>query len=177
MRTAVRAVPAVLAAALALTGCTDTSGLPPPSASELAPVYEDDLADMGLVLTDRGGLVDSETYEPDPDGRHLSLYVAPVGERSDEAYADGLVTVTALFAQDVFDRWPDLLSFDVCQEAVPPVGADSAPARTQVSLTRAAAASVDWSTATVRDVATAVDADPDSALLVLDDELRAVVNR
>lgn len=170
---------AALVVAVLLCGCTDEAAapLPPLAAEEVAPIYADELAELGLVLTDRGGLVDAQTYEPDPDGTHLSLYVAPVGDRPDEAYVDGLASVTAVFARDVFDRWPELESFDVCQEAVPTQGADSAPARTQVTLTREAARSVDWSRATVDDVATATGEFPESFLFVLDDTLRASLSR
>lgn len=173
MRTPRPAVAAGLAATVLLFGCTTTepATLPPLEASAVEETYAAELAELGLQLTDRGGLVD-EDFEPDPEGSHLSLYVAPVGPRDDMAYVDGIVEVTALFAQDVFDRWPDLQSFDVCQEAVPPAGDDSAPARTQVTLTREAAGSVDWATADVNDVMDAAQADTDSKVLVLDSDLR-----
>lgn len=178
MNTGGRLAAALVVAAL-LCGCARdvAAPLPPLEAQDVATIYADDLADLGLVLTDRGGLVDAETYEPDPDGTHLSLYVAPSGERSDEAYVDGLASVTAIFAGDVFERWPELESFDVCQEAVPQQGADTAPARTQVTLTREAARSVDWSRATLDDVASATAEFPASFLFVLDDTLRASLNR
>lgn len=167
------AVAAGLAATVLLGGCTanDAATLPPLEAAAVADTYQDALAELGLRLTDRGGLVD-EDFEPDPDGTHLSLYVAPIGPRDDAAYVDGLVEVTAVFADDVFDRWPDLESFDVCQEGVPQEDADSAPARTQVTLTREAAASVDWVTADVGDVLDTAQDHDGSRVFLIDSDLR-----
>lgn len=169
------AVAAGLAATVLLGGCTanDPAPLPPLEAAAVADTYEDALAELGLRLTDRGGLVD-EDFEPDPDGTHLSLYVAPLGARDDDAYVDGLVEVTAVFADDVFDRWPGLQSFDVCQEAVPPEGSDSAPARTQVTLTREAAAAVDWDTTDLAELMAVTEDHRDAKVLVFGDELRAL---
>lgn len=169
------AVAAGLAATVLLGGCTNRAPatLPPLEAAAVADTYDDTLAELGLRLTDRGGLVDQD-LEPDPDGTHLSLYVAPLGPRDDIAYVEGLVEVTAVFAEDVFERWPDLESFDVCQEGVPQEGADSAPARTQVTLTREAAASVDWSTAELADVLAATQDHADSNVRLIDSDLRAV---
>lgn len=174
MTTRTAAVAACLVATVVLSGCMPTdepATLPPLEASAVAGTYEDKLSALGLRLTDRGGLVD-QSFEPDPDGTHLSLYVAPLGPRDDMAYVEGIVDVTALFAQDVFDRWPELESFDVCQEAVPAEEGATAPARTQVTLTRAAAASIDWTTADVGDVLAATQDDSESKLLFLDSSLR-----
>lgn len=199
MTTPTRAAAAlVVAAAVMATGCTtgdpvttpspsvdesaaaeaddaDLGGdLPPLEAADLAELYADELAELGLVLTDRGGLVDGSTYEADEDGTHLSLYVAPTGERDEDTYLDGLVDVTAVFAEDVFERWPGLASFDVCQETVPVDGEPTGLPRTQITLTRDAAAAIDWSSADVVDVDDAVAADEGSSLVLLDAELRAV---
>lgn len=175
MRTPRTTVAACVAATVLLGGCTTTAPatLPPLEASAVAETYDDDLAALGLRLTARGGLVD-EDREPDPEGSHLSLYVAPVGPRGDDAYVEGLIEVTALFARDVFERWPDLQSFDVCQEAVPPDGSDSAPARTQVTLTRAAAAAVDWDSTDLADLMAVAKDHRGANVLVFGDDLRAV---
>lgn len=170
-----RLVAVVTLVAAALAGCTDSgpTALPPPTVDEISALYEDDLAAMGLVLTDRGGLVDASTYAADPEGTHLSLYVAPVGARSEQAYIEGLVEVTALFASDIFTRWPGLTAFDVCQEAVPAAGEDSAPARSQVTLGRELALSLDWTGITVAGLLEATGGDAASSFAILDPELRA----
>lgn len=169
-------VAACLAATMVLSGCT-TDGvpqLPPTEASALVDTYEDALAELGVRLTDRGGLMD-QAYEPDPEGTHLSLYVAPLEPLPDEAYIDGLVDVTAVFARDVFERWPGLVSFDVCQEVFAPPGSDPDVARTQVALTRDAAAAVDWDTASAGDVVDTAAAAQGSHVLLFDDDLRALL--
>lgn len=45
----------------------------------------------------------------------------PIADRTSEQYVEGLGTVTVL-SSDVFDRWPGLESFDVCQD--PPATED-----------------------------------------------------
>lgn len=69
---------------------------------------------------------------------HLALYLAFVDEDLDDLdrYLDGLVTLTRVFADESFARWPDLESFDVCQ--VPASDSESAPepAITLVDVTR-----------------------------------------
>lgn len=102
---------------MALVGCGGAEPLPPVAASEIAPVYADALAEHDMVLTERGGLVDvGDDYTQSEDGTHLALYLAPTRQLNDRAYARGVVELTALFATDVFERWPQLESFDVCQE-------------------------------------------------------------
>lgn len=146
-----------LAASVALLGLTTgcaagADRLPPPTIAEIAPLYEDELAAMGVRLTERGGLIDTRSggYETSPDGTHLALYLAPLEDQPIETYVDGLTELTAFFATDVFDRWPGLESFDVCQEKFydEPV----APVHSQVNLTRELATSIDWDTTSPREL-------------------------
>jgi hypothetical protein len=138
--------------------------LPPASALELEPVYGAALAELGLRLTDRGGLIDRSGggYAPSVTGTHLALYVEPIGEqRTVEEYIDGIRGVAAVFG-DLFERWPGLTSYDVCQE---PVDDDGDPATeplpvTQIELTEEEAAAFDWDTVTVVDLVRASRADP-----------------
>ena len=138
--------------------------LPPAAALELEPIYGAALADLGLQLTDRGGLIDRSGggYEPSATGTHLALYVEPIGdERTVDEYLDGIRSVAAVFG-DVFERWPGLESYDVCQE---PVEDDGDPATeplpvTQIELTKAEAAAFDWDTVTVVDLFRAAIAEP-----------------
>ncbi len=138
------------------------SDLPPLAAIELEPLYREALTGLGLRLTARGGLIDrtDSRYEPSPTGTHLALYVEPVGDRTPEQYVEGLGTVTVVFS-DVFDRWPGLESFDVCQEPVDAVDSSDEPQPiTQIDMTRSQAAAFDWSTVRPVDVVRAALAEP-----------------
>ncbi len=135
--------------------------LPPRDPLALAPSYGERLAALGLRLTDRGGLIDrSDGYQPSAEGTHLALYVEPIGELTAEQYVDGLGTVTVLFS-DVFDRWPGLESFDVCQEPAAAVdGSDEPLPVTQIDMSRSQAAAFDWPTVTAVDIVRASQAEP-----------------
>ena len=63
---------------------------------------------------------------------------------------------------DLFERWPGLVSYDVCQE---PIEDDGDPATeplpvTQIELTKEESAAIDWDTATVVDLFRAAIAEP-----------------
>lgn len=160
----------------ALTSTTADGGgeLPPAAASDLQAIYGDALAEVGVALTDRGGLIDRSGggYAPSATGDHLALYVTPIGDRTVPEYIDGIVDVAVVF-DDVFDRWPGLASFDVCQEPVdddPEPGSEPLPV-TQIELTRAEAAAIDWDTVTVVDLVRASRADPPGLALRVSAEL------
>ena len=142
--------------------------LPPQDLPSIREVYDDALGTMGLRLT-RSTLVDTTDgrYEPSSQGRHLALYVEPLAERDLAAYVEDLWTLSALMTPDVFERWPALESYDICQEPVPSVD-DSAepPPVTQLNLTRAAAESIDWEGGHLADLLVAWRTDPDVALVV-----------
>lgn len=145
------------------TSTVDVATLPPAGALELDPYYGQQLAALGLRLTDRGGLIDRTGggYEASAQGRHLALYVEPIEGRTLAEYVEGIRSVTAIFADDIFDRWPGLESFDVCQE---PTSAEDDSAEplpvTQIEMTRAQAAAFDYDTVTVTDLVRASLADP-----------------
>ena len=145
------------------TTATPSDPLPPPGALELEAIYGDALAELGLVLTDRGGLIDRRGggYVPSAEGNHLALYVEPIDDRTVPQYIDGIRSVAAVFG-DVFDRWSGLESYDVCQEPVQEPG-DDVPEPlpvTQIELTRAESDAIDWATVTVIDLVRASRADP-----------------
>lgn len=144
------------------TGADPDGALPPASADDLEPIYGEQLAELGLQLTGRGGLIDRTGggYEPSAEGTHLALYVEPIGERSVPQYIDGIRSVAAVFG-DVFDRWPGLASYDVCQEPEgESIGGDEPLPVTQIELTRAEAAAFDWDTVSVVDLVRAAAAQP-----------------
>jgi len=169
------------------TSTTDAeagSDLPPAGALELEPLYGPALAELGLRLTDRGGLIDRTGggYEPSATGRHLALYVEPIGERTVDEYLDGIADVAVVFG-DVFSRWPGLESYDVCQE---PEDDGSEPGTeplpvTQIELTKQEAAAFDWDTVTVAELVRSSRAEPPgialrvSASLINDPAFEAIV--
>jgi len=137
--------------------------LPPAGALELEPIYGELLAELGLELTDRGGLIDRSGggYEPSASGTHLALYVEPNGARTAGQYIEGIHGLAVVFA-DVFERWPGLESYDVCQEPAgedDPSGAEPLPV-TQIELTKAEAAAIDWDAISVVDLVRSSLADP-----------------
>jgi hypothetical protein len=123
--------------------------LPPDDPAAIMADYDPQLEPMGWRLT-RANLIDRSAggYEIGPNGTHLALYVEPIGEPTPEEYAADLVPLTALFAEEIFVRWPALESFDMCQEPI--VGVDDRPEPrpvTQVELTREQTEAIDWQTA------------------------------
>lgn len=125
-----------------------TSGearLPP---GDLAALHEDldpVFAPLGVRLT-RGGLQPAVGDTPSGPRRHLALYVEPVtSDYAPAAYLGSLVTSTRAVLPLVFDRWPGLVSMDICQE--PPAGVDdrdAPPPVTTVTVAHKDADTIAW---------------------------------
>lgn len=122
--------------------------------TELAEIYGPPLAELDLVIT-RGGVVEFQ------EGNHLQLYVeptTPAEENSPQVYLDRMLTSFQAIVPLLFDAYPDLDSFDLCQEVVPdpataPAEAGYEEPVTLFLLTRAGYEAVDdWSTATLEDL-------------------------
>jgi hypothetical protein len=145
--------------------------LPPKDTLAFAHLYEEQLTELGVRLTARGGLIDTSDggYVQSEGGMHLALYVEPIAQTfTPDQYIDGIQSVAKVFADDVFDRWPGLVSFDVCQE--PPQTLDPRPepvATTQIELTREQNDAIDWDTVTVEDLVAASLAEPRGVKLVV----------
>jgi hypothetical protein len=120
----------------------------------LRAVYGPPLAAFDLEVT-RGGLVDLN------GGNHLQIYAEPTTPASangPQVFLDRMLPSFQAIVPLLFDAYPDLDSFDLCQEPVP----DESPSTTQpeyeepvtlLFLTRAAYESVpDWDTATLADL-------------------------
>jgi hypothetical protein len=137
----------VAIAAALLPAVAEDQTLPPQDLTSIRAVYDEALATMGLRLT-RAALIDltGGRYEPSPDGRHLALYVEPIEPGyTAQQYADRFWTLSALVTPDVFERWPEIESYDICQEPLPEVDdSPEPPPVTQINITRAAAQEVDW---------------------------------
>lgn len=139
--------------------------LPPPGPFDIEPIYGEALAELGLRLTSQGGLIDRSDggYSPSAEGDHLAIYVEPIGDYTVDDFVDGIHTVAVVF-QDVFERWPGLATYDVCQEpgdAWSSSGSGRQPPVTQIELTREEAAALgDLEALTVVDLVRAAQADP-----------------
>jgi hypothetical protein len=155
----------------------DPGSLPPAGALDLEPLYGDALAAVGMKLTDRGGLIDRSGggYVASPTGRHLALYVEPIeDERSTEAYYDGILDVAVIFS-DIYDRWPGLETYDVCQEPPDPFGRQEAEPLpvTQIELSRSQSDAIDWDSVTVEDLVRGAQTDPPELALRVSTEMAA----
>lgn len=130
--------------------------LPPVDAINAEGLFGDDLAALGLRLTNRGGLIDRSNggYVKSVLGDHYALYVEPIDAGYTAAdYADNLLVLARLVGPALMDRYPDLASYDICQE--PPAGEAEdryPPPATQIDLTREHVEAVDWDNATVDDL-------------------------
>jgi len=153
----------------------EPGSLPPPKAHDLEALYGKALADVGMQLTDRGGLIDRSGggYVASPTGRHLALYVEPIGpERTMEQYYDGILGVARVFS-DIYDRWPLLETYDVCQEPPDPDGTqDPEPLPvTQIELDRAQSDAIDWDSVTVEDLIRGSQQEPPTIVLRVGTEM------
>ena len=143
--------------ATTVTGATDD--LPPLESlgeddlAALQAVYGPPLAELDLVVT-RGGVVDFR------DGNHLQLYVEPTTDAAanpPQVYLDRMLTSFQAIIPLLFDAYPDMDSFDLCQEPVPDPGAPTTGSGydepvTLLLLTREGYESVDdWGAATLED--------------------------
>lgn len=136
---------------------SDVRPLPPNDPTTLAQIYDPLLEPMGLRIT-RGALVDRADggYEVTDDGTHLALYVEPTGEYTDDDYLAGVWDVAALLTPDVFARFTDLVSYDVCQEPHPNEDdRPEPPPVSQLDITRDAAGQIDWADGSLPDLVAA----------------------
>jgi hypothetical protein len=144
------AVPLIVAALVLGAACSsdgsDEETLPPNDFDELADIFNPELRPLGLVLT-RGALVDTDDggYRRSDEGNHLALYVEPTRSYTPEDYARGIVPSAQVFLPEVFERWPELETMDVCQEPIPGTDdRDEPPPVTQLYVSRAESRSIEW---------------------------------
>ncbi len=116
--------------------------LPPHEREDLAALFDPLVEPLGYQVT-RASLIDRSTYQVDAEGGHLALYVAPLTDISADQFAVAFPSLVAVFLPFVFDQWPELHTFDVCQEPFNSTE-ETPPSLTIIDLTREAAATVDW---------------------------------
>ena len=115
----------------------------PSERAALAELFDPVVEPYGYRVT-RAALVDRSTYERTADGDHLALYVAPDAYLTADEIATDFPLLVSLFLPKVFEQWPALQSFDVCQE---PYESDQPvpPSLTLFDITREAAETIEWS--------------------------------
>jgi hypothetical protein len=142
---------AALAGALLVSGAGAAGAggdrLPPSTLAKLKRLYDPAVERFGLRVS-RGMLQDIETYQVDPEGTHLALYVEPVKDNYDDArYVANFTKLTRTFVPKVFRQYPGLESFDICQEPYADP-AEAPPPVTQIFVSRDALDRVgNWRTA------------------------------
>ncbi|MEX0826473.1 MAG: hypothetical protein WD184_06980 [Acidimicrobiia bacterium] len=142
------------------SGGTD---LPTTDFDTLAAIFDPLLEPLGYRLG-RAALIDLETYEESPEATHLAVYLTPLAAKSPDEYAAEIVPVARVFLPAVFETWPGLESFDVCQEPFEFEGDTPPPGLTVLDLDRAAAEAIDWASL---DLAGLLDARQEHAGLFL----------
>jgi hypothetical protein len=135
------------------------SELPPPDVKALTALFSDKLQPYGLRIT-RGLLQNPSNYKPDPEGTHLALYVEPKSAQYSTAdYVNNFSKLTHEFVPLVFNRWPGLESFDICQEPLNDTR-EAPPPVTQIYLTRDALDRVsNWKKASLTELLAAAPVD------------------
>ncbi|MEX0663925.1 MAG: hypothetical protein WD598_04025 [Acidimicrobiia bacterium] len=127
--------------------------LPPPDREDLVRIFDPKVEDLGFRTT-RARLQNLDTYAIDPRGRHLAIYLEPIGDEfTDAAYVAAVTETAEVFLPLVFKRWKGLKSFDVCLEPLPAEDASEEPAPiTQLLVTRPGLDDVDWKHAALADL-------------------------
>ncbi len=167
------------AAELPSTSSTTTpSDLPANDEDALKDLFDPFFEPLGQRVT-RIGLYDlSLGFELSDTGDHVAIYAEPIdaegagwdAARYIEATAPGMAACTPF----IFDTWAGVNSMDLCQE--PPQAEapePEPPVVTQVNLSRADSAFIDWDNVTLADLIAARLRSPQTARVSVNDELEA----
>jgi hypothetical protein len=150
---------ALIVAAGTATAGASSANLPPAGKAALAKLFRDELKPLGLRVS-RGLLQNPETYDPDPKGTHLALYLTPTSSTyTTDDYVKNFAKITRVFVPMVFDKWKGLHTFDICQEPVNDPRAEPPPV-TQIYVSRDALDRVgSWKKATLVELLSAAPKD------------------
>jgi hypothetical protein len=156
-------VAGALLGALPATAAVSDRRLPPPDREDLVRIFDPKVADLGFRTT-RARLQNLDTYEIDPQGRHLAIYLEPIEDGFTDAEYVAAVTETAkVFLPMVFRRWKGLESFDVCLEPLPSEdSSESPPPVTQLLVTRDGLNDVKWKKVTLSELIAASNANEEA---------------
>jgi hypothetical protein len=137
--------------------------LPPTDFDTLAAIFDPLVEPLGYRLG-RAALIDLATYEESPEATHFAVYLTPLAAKSPDEYAAEIMSVARVFLPAVFETWPGLESFDVCQEPFEFEGDTPPPGLTVLEVDRATAEAIDWASL---DLAGLLDARQEHAGLFL----------
>lgn len=143
---------------------------PPGDETDLAAMVDPLVADLGVRFT-YGSLIDRSTggtFAPSPTGDHLAVYVEPVDASfSDARYIANTWELARRLTPLLFDAYPGLVSWDICQEPRPVDNAEPRPPPvTQLDIFRDAAATVDWDRGRLADLVAAARTDTEITLVI-----------
>jgi hypothetical protein len=152
-RLAVLVVVAMLVSLVPAGATVAQRRLPPPDRDDLAAIFDPKVEALGFRTT-RARLQNLDTYETDPKGRHLAIYLEPIEEDfTDEEYVASFIETSRVFLPRVFNRWRGLRTFDVCLEPLPSEDArEEPPPITQIFVSRDSVGAVSWKTVTLADL-------------------------
>lgn len=161
----------------ATTTTSEPTDLPANDEQALKALFDPLLEPIGQKVT-RVGLYDlSFGFELSDTGDHVAIYAEPIdpeGEGWDTArYIAATAPGIAATAPFVFDTWPGVNSMDLCQE--PPQAEapePEPPIVTQINLSRADAAFIDWENVTLADLIAARIRSPQTARAAAGFEVR-----
>lgn len=160
------------------TSTSRPADLPENDEDALKDLFDPFLEPLGQRVT-RVGLYDlSLGFELSDTGDHVAIYAEPIdpdGEGWDAArYIEATAPGMAACAPFIFDTWAGVNSMDLCQEP-PQAEAPEAepPVMTQVNLSRADSAFIDWDNVTLADLIAARLRSPQTARVSVNDELEA----
>lgn len=168
-------------AATGVPSTTTTStptDIPANDEQALKDLFDPFLEPIGQKVT-RVGLYDvSVGFVLSDTGDHVAIYAEPIdfeGEGWDTArYIEATAPGMAATAPFVFDTWAGVNSMDLCQE---PPQAESPepepPIKTQINLSRADSAFIDWENVTLPDLIAARLRSPQTARASAGPEIRA----
>ena len=122
---------------------TNGEPLPPAALESLAAIFDPIIEPFGYRVG-RAALIDRATYRETSDGTHLALYLTPFVDKSAEDFVADFMPLATAFVPTVFDAWPGLVSFDVCQEPYAWEGSTAPPGLTIFDIDRDAADQIDW---------------------------------
>ena len=147
---------------------------PPGSKDGIQRAFGPELEPLGLRLTRAGRVAQPGARGYVPDGRHLAVYVEPKGPTDMDGYAVNVERVAKVFLPEVFDRLPGVDSFDVCQEPPPGVDDREEPRTlTQLLITRAQAAPIDWEKVRLTDMVISASRYPSGLTLAVAPEVQS----
>lgn len=148
-----------------------TASAPGSVVDEFAARFDAKLSPLGFRIGRAGFTSDVSSDDYTADGQHLAVYVIPLRPLTDEQYVDGVAEVARVFLPTVFEDYPRLATFDVCEE--PRVDQDEEPPpRTQIVLNREQAGRVDWASVSTAELVVGSRATPNTVNLFVDDALR-----